>query len=805
MEPIGNWINVGLANGPGDHSDEASSAFPVIREMVSPSTARAIVSIDHMTRANPPSDDGDDTVGFADLIPLARLVTGQWGPIGKTMKEIDSDGFSSAGRLAASIGTVRSNPKRLPMYQPDIVTTSWVDEPFWKRMKTLRDQLFEAEERAKSIYLARGVTDLRRQGWRFALGQCRMDVEWVLEHRAEAERGILRVVDRDGGGRAISVMGVEAPARAQFGTVSPREGSVRRAWGILAAKGNQKLPFVAYSTLPMSSCSGAGGCKVNLVNGRKEGYCYSFTAWRYPDSFARQFRNCLAEFVDRELAIIKGGGSDTRPSQWQARVEAAIRGRESRSWHSFVGDMAAAFLMPAIEDGQPAFMRIYVDGDVNSEDNILEWMRVCADLQRTRKDGANGKPAHPGVQAYGYSKCWDHFLALDRRSVSWPDFVTSAKSDPSRGGGKFAWPTNYALNLSADSVWNNENEASDDDRRRVTVAMAELPISRGYFRSIDLAGSLDALNAQFDPKTGELRSFAVPSADKTPFPFKADRIIAIADMNRAMDVAALRASTGASSRKDLAEALKAAFLAMVKKYSLEDFVPKQAIYQGAGAAREKVGEKYRFALPKGKYEKGNRKGKKKSDDDYASEFSGWLLSQLYKAWFAFLYTNAMTGNSDESAKARYGDFGRITITELARDEADFAKGALDPENYLSEKKREKMHEAVEKALEKAREGKGGTLSAAEENAVRKVAESSSAEEFHRVFARSKGYQSKALAVALHEVLWTFNLGGSCPLVCGNCYDTPTVPQKGTEEYLNARHRCASMSGFKGRTVFIGRH
>jgi hypothetical protein len=114
-----------------------------------------------------------------------------------------------------------------------------------------------------------------------------------------------------------------------------------------------------------------------------------------------------------------------------------------------------------------------------------------------------------------------------------------------------------------------------------------------------------------------------------------------------------------------------------------------------------------------------------------------------------------------------------------------------------------MNDAVKAALKKVREtnGKDASLAAAEEAAIRQRAGAT----FDSTFHSSKAYQSKALATALHEVLWTYNIGGSCPLVCGNCYDTPTPPTLGTPEYLNARHRCASTAGFRGATIHIGIH
>jgi hypothetical protein len=62
----------------------------------------------------------------------------------------------------------------------------------------------------------------------------------------------------------------------------------------------------------------------------------------------------------------------------------------------------------------------------------------------------------------------------------------------------------------------------------------------------------------------------------------------------------------------------------------------------------------------------------------------------------------------------------------------------------------------------------------------------------------KAVSDKTLALAAHEALWSLDVGGSCPLICGNCSDHPTDPTQGV-------HRCASKVAFKGKTISIGRH
>jgi hypothetical protein len=116
---------------------------------------------------------------------------------------------------------------------------------------------------------------------------------------------------------------------------------------IFAMTGNVKLPFVAFSTLPIVTCPGAGDCK---------GYCYSLRAWRYPAAFLRQCMNTLLLRFNR-----------------RAIVEA------------FKG-------LPA-----GITFRLYVDGDFDNGSTLLFWMNLLSQRQ--------------DIACYGYSKSWELFLA----------------------------------------------------------------------------------------------------------------------------------------------------------------------------------------------------------------------------------------------------------------------------------------------------------------------------------------------------------------------------------------------------------
>lgn len=111
-------------------------------------------------------------------------------------------------------------------------------------------------------------------------------------------------------------------------------------------KGNSKLPFHAFSALPVVACPGAGECVT---------WCYSLRAWRTPGAFFRQLQNTiLLRFAP---SIIK----------------------------------AAFSTLPA-----DCTLRLYVDGDFDSSSTLSMWM----DLLRQRQD----------IKAYGYSKSWELLL-----------------------------------------------------------------------------------------------------------------------------------------------------------------------------------------------------------------------------------------------------------------------------------------------------------------------------------------------------------------------------------------------------------
>jgi len=126
-------------------------------------------------------------------------------------------------------------------------------------------------------------------------------------------------------------------------------------------KGNGKLPFWSFSTLPGASfCPGASDC----LN-----WCYSFKSWRNPPAFVRQLMNTLLMLHKRDVI--------------------------TRAWDALPTDH---------------HIRLYVDGDFGSVSELRYWMNRC----NSRAD----------LKVYGYSKSFAIFLKADRDGIAWPDNYT---------------------------------------------------------------------------------------------------------------------------------------------------------------------------------------------------------------------------------------------------------------------------------------------------------------------------------------------------------------------------------------------
>lgn len=144
---------------------------------------------------------------------------------------------------------------------------------------------------------------------------------------------------------------------------------------IFAMTGNVKLPFVAFSTLPIVTCPGAGACagidSPGAAPNLKRAFCYSLRAWRYPAAFLRQCQNTLLLRFNRRAVI----------NAFQA--------------------------LP-----QGITFRLYVDGDFDSEATALFWFN----LLRQRSD----------IECYGYSKSWRILESLSHAAP--PNYLLNLSS-----------------------------------------------------------------------------------------------------------------------------------------------------------------------------------------------------------------------------------------------------------------------------------------------------------------------------------------------------------------------------------------
>lgn len=734
-----------IASGPGIHADEVDSALAEIASRLSAGTRRTLAEeaapdLDGATVIpNPlvggdedeedvPDQEGSDNpwgddsvVRLTDIMPLTKLITGQWGPEGAgTFRQMD----------------IRPNPPRAEV-APDARDYA----PFFDRMDeclrgltSLRERTARRYAEVRGAQIARAETALadrptpaertalRRRiaaaqstknlHWLDALDRCIRGVRYVIAEKGKARQSILPKPVSDGG----------LP--------------LGERWSVIAAKGNKKLPFAAYSEAPMATCPGAGVCRVPMdvelrrkMKSRGLAWCYSFRAYRYPAAFSRLFLNTLCNYADREFAILRGDGPTAPPARAtrtqldafeRERSAAALRGRGSdgedrfgRVWMQYVKGLVlakTAHVRRGTSKKHPrlAFFRLFVDGDVNFADCLVEWMEVCrqmaddgADISRERRGGRE-QTRH--VEVYGYSKCWAAFGDADR-------FYR-------HGGVK--WPANYTLNLSSGSVYHGG--ADDSQPGKVRKLVEGLPITRGYFEAIPLDRFLVKLEEETQRQKKHL-----PLAGDLPFAFSPDRVRDFVDLNRVR------------SLRDLS--------ALWKRWKIQDPSPL-TVMVSTDQDREAVeADRDLPFLPKVRVERYLDRAllRRSVEQQVRAHAYGEYLSRLLR---------------DDHA------FGALVRREIARDM-----------NYDSEREylaamRKKSRKRADDALTS-----GGKEGAA--------------------FAK-RALHEKALALALHEVLVAFGLGGSCPLVCGNCSDTPELRPE-------SRHRCASKGPFHGQVISIGQH
>jgi len=667
------------ASGPGIHADEADSALPSLAKYLPRGVTIEIAAQAawpaSSVRENPEESEAKEPpqiVPRQHLYHPAMLITGMWG------KEPD---LPSRRR------------KMLPEYRENPSTRS--DLGFWDRMTACRNELAPILAEAIQRYDQKGTSpDPRSRPWVKELSKCIAAVEYVLTQQGQSRPTILK---------SVKVGGKVEPL--PFGMT----------WGVVSAKGNKKLPFAAYSEFPMVTCQGAGACAVTMHDAG--GYCYSFKALRYPSAFSRFFLNTLANYADREFAMIWGTGKPEGPQQYEARVNAALRGSQikgARIWPGYVKGLVLAATKVARQTKR-SFLRLFVDGDINYEDCIIEWMNVCREMNTGSPDVAGEYP----VDVYGYSKCWQQFLNVD----------SIMRTDAQRRDGRETygnWPTNYTVNMSDGSFYNLPQYS---DLRK---SMEVLPVTRGFFEVIQpekyIPKLISICRASADCANLPIKIPSDPA--QMPFQFSESRIRMLLAINAIQTI----------------EDAKRLFPRL--HYDKKELATPEKI-------REKVYNSWISALisPQGE----------------------WSMSGIIK---------------QEILRDKIAGGEKVGQTE---------EGALDEETYLDAKEK-KAHERIERIVSDERAGIDiGKRRLTMKKYFDALASGQSIRPLVIQSAMSKkALSDKALAMVLHETFWALGIGGSCPLVCGNCSDDFTDPKKGV-------HRCASKTVFRDRIIHIGLH
>lgn len=118
-------------------------------------------------------------------------------------------------------------------------------------------------------------------------------------------------------------------------------------------RGNSKLPFLKYGTLPLVNCGGKGICSF---------YCYSPKSWRKYSPFVRQLINTI---IEREHFYLI-----------ESQLSKLLAPKKNK---------------PIVET-----FRLYVDGDFSSIQIYRKWMELIGKFPLTR--------------FYGYSKSLNFFM-----------------------------------------------------------------------------------------------------------------------------------------------------------------------------------------------------------------------------------------------------------------------------------------------------------------------------------------------------------------------------------------------------------
>ena len=194
---------------------------------------------------------------------------------------------------------------------------------------------------------------------------------------------------------------------------------------VIVRDGNKKLPFAAFSVVPIYTCPGAGPCAA---------FCYSLKAWQYPAALARQLQNTLLVKFAPEV------------------IEAAY------------------MALP-----QGTTFRLYVDGDFDSAETVDFWFRV---INR-----------RPDVRVYGYSKSWDLLAARTFPANYWLNLSSGGKHQKTTAAELGANPQTRGEFLAIQTDYHGERgfaRYADPAYHRAVVAAAR---AQGIERPFSCPGS----------------------------------------------------------------------------------------------------------------------------------------------------------------------------------------------------------------------------------------------------------------------------------------------------------------------------
>lgn len=255
----------------------------------------------------------------------------------------------------------------------------------------------------------------------------------------------------------------EQPGYHVKGAFISLEQATRRS--CLAQSGNVKLPFVAYSELPVVTCPGAGGVFLRTkaqhvgfavpTEKNREGcasFCYSFSAMRNPTAWRRWALNTLHYTVAPERHV--------------------------------------EMVCNEVVKSKQKIFRLFVDGDFRHVQAIKHWMDAIRKILLPHD-----------IYVYGYTKSFPEFLKADELYNQNNDF----------------WPKNYVVNLSSGN--RHKPEVMQEMRERLSVTKGG-PV-RGAFIAVDDLQRL--LWKVFGQKEGE-RRYRAYLHDVENFEFQSDQM-----------------------------------------------------------------------------------------------------------------------------------------------------------------------------------------------------------------------------------------------------------------------------------------